>query len=136
ACLPRSAGMTAVPRMLLINAITPATHDMARAVRFYRALGFQVEARDERAAVPSVAVGPGHLNLRAEPRKRRWSWWGRVIVYVEDVDALYTHARTQGLNPSSVPRDAPWGERFFHITDPDGHELSFAQPLGDRRRRP
>jgi hypothetical protein len=21
------------------------------------------------------------------------------------------------------------GERFFHITDPDGHELSFARPL-------
>jgi uncharacterized glyoxalase superfamily protein PhnB len=22
-----------------------------------------------------------------------------------------------------------WGERFFHVTDPDGHELSFAWPL-------
>ncbi|MEC8370717.1 MAG: VOC family protein, partial [Pseudomonadota bacterium] len=21
------------------------------------------------------------------------------------------------------------GERYFHITDPDGHELSFARPL-------
>ena len=21
------------------------------------------------------------------------------------------------------------GERFFHLTDPDGHELSFARPL-------
>jgi uncharacterized glyoxalase superfamily protein PhnB len=28
-----------------------------------------------------------------------------------------------------VPRDAEWGERFFHLTDPDGHELSFAWPL-------
>jgi len=27
------------------------------------------------------------------------------------------------------PRDAAWGERFFHVTDPDGHELSFAEPL-------
>ncbi|MEE9270499.1 MAG: VOC family protein, partial [Candidatus Krumholzibacteria bacterium] len=24
---------------------------------------------------------------------------------------------------------AEWGERYFHITDPDGHELSFARPL-------
>jgi uncharacterized glyoxalase superfamily protein PhnB len=23
-----------------------------------------------------------------------------------------------------APRDAEWGERFFHLTDPDGHELS------------
>ena len=27
------------------------------------------------------------------------------------------------------PRDAEWGERYFHILDPDGHELSFARPL-------
>ncbi|MGH8701888.1 MAG: VOC family protein, partial [Burkholderiales bacterium] len=27
------------------------------------------------------------------------------------------------------PADAPWGERYFHISDPDGHELSFARPL-------
>jgi uncharacterized glyoxalase superfamily protein PhnB len=26
------------------------------------------------------------------------------------------------------PRDAPWGERYFHMRDPDGHELSFARP--------
>jgi len=23
------------------------------------------------------------------------------------------------------PRDASWGERYFHMPDPDGHELSF-----------
>jgi hypothetical protein len=22
-----------------------------------------------------------------------------------------------------------WGERYFHMPDPDGHELSFAGPL-------
>jgi uncharacterized glyoxalase superfamily protein PhnB len=33
-----------------------------------------------------------------------------------------------GLQAES-PRDAGWGERFFHITDPDGHELSFAELL-------
>ena len=32
--------------------------------------------------------------------------------------------------PDSAPRDAEWGERFFHITDPDGHQLSFAWPQG------
>ena len=25
--------------------------------------------------------------------------------------------------------DAPWGERYFHVRDPDGHELSFARLL-------
>jgi hypothetical protein len=31
--------------------------------------------------------------------------------------------------PTTAPRDAEWGERFFHLMDPDGHELSFARPL-------
>ena len=43
---------------------------------------------------------------------------------------LYHHAITGGLKPDTKPRDAEWGERYFHITDPDGHELSFAHPLG------
>jgi uncharacterized glyoxalase superfamily protein PhnB len=34
-----------------------------------------------------------------------------------------------GYRPDTAPRDAEWGERFFHVTDPDGHELSFAKPL-------
>jgi uncharacterized glyoxalase superfamily protein PhnB len=25
--------------------------------------------------------------------------------------------------------DESWGERYFHIVDPDGHELSFARPI-------
>jgi hypothetical protein len=29
-----------------------------------------------------------YLNLVAQPAERRWTWWGRVIFYVADVDAL------------------------------------------------
>jgi uncharacterized glyoxalase superfamily protein PhnB len=28
-----------------------------------------------------------------------------------------------------APSDAPWGERYFHVRDPAGHELSFARLL-------
>jgi uncharacterized glyoxalase superfamily protein PhnB len=52
-----------------------------------------------------------------------------VIIYVSDVDGLYRQALQAGLKPSQEPSDAPWGERYFHITDPDGHEISFARPL-------
>ena len=41
-----------------------------------------------------------------------------------------------GYKPDFEPRDAEWGERFFHLSDPDGHELSFARPLtGDVAKR-
>ena len=42
---------------------------------------------------------------------------------------MYERALRAGLEPSPLPRDAEWGERYFHLTDPDGHELSFARPL-------
>jgi uncharacterized glyoxalase superfamily protein PhnB len=58
-----------------------------------------------------------------------------VIFYDPDVDGLHRRLVAAGYRPSTEPRDAEWGERFFHITDPDGHELSFAWPLSDSRRR-
>ena len=119
-----------------ISAITLATHDMARAVRFYQALGFALRYGGEGASFTSFAVGSGSLNLIAQPPDRGWSWWGRVIFVVADVDALYARAVGLGLHPAAPPRDAEWGERYFHLTDPDGHELSFARPLGDSEDEP
>ena len=112
-----------------ISAITLATHDMARAVRFYRSLGFALHYGGEDASFTSFSVGSGYLNLIAESASRRWSWWGRVIFHVRDVDALHARAEQAGLRPAAPPRDAEWGERYFHLIDPDGHELSFARPL-------
>jgi len=112
-----------------ISAITLATHDMRRAVRFYASLGFDIRHGGEASSFTSLAAGPGYLNLIAQPDQVRWSWWGRVIFYVDDVDALYRRALAAGYRPSTEPRDAEWGERYFHLTDPDGHELSFARPL-------
>jgi uncharacterized glyoxalase superfamily protein PhnB len=112
-----------------ISAITLATHNMARAVHFYRMLGFEVIYGGDHAAFTSFRAGSNYLNLIAQPAERSWSWWGRVIFYHSDVDALHTSVVAAGYRPDTAPRDAEWGERFFHLTDPDGHELSFAWPL-------
>jgi len=117
-----------------LNAITLATHDMARAVAFYRRLGFALRFGGPAADFTSFAVGESHsLNLIARPPGQQWQWWGRTIIYVNDVDAFHARAVSAGLHPEAEPRDAPWGERYFHITDPDGHELSFARPIAARR---
>ena len=49
---------------------------------------------------------------------------------MSDVDACYDRAIGAGLSAKFPPRDAEWGERYFHLTDPDGHEVGFARPLG------
>ena len=120
---------SAVPAIESISAVTLATHDMTRAVRFYRALGFELRYGGAGSAFTSFVVGGGYLNLITADPATSWSWWGRIIFYVSDVDVIYEVALDSGFTPSFMPRDAEWGERYFHITDPDGHELSFATPI-------
>ena len=112
-----------------IGAVTLVTHDMAGSIGFYTSLGFDLINGGPEASFSSFAIGDGFLNLVARPGGRSTSGWGRLIIYVSSVDGLYRKALEFGLTPETPPRDAEWGERYFHLTDPDGHELSFARPL-------
>ncbi|MCI0547133.1 MAG: VOC family protein [Candidatus Rokubacteria bacterium] len=105
---------------------------MARAVGFYQALGFTVHHGGAATGFTSFAVGTGFLNLIAAEPGQTWHRWGRIIIHVDDVDAFHARAVRHGVRPEMPPADAPWGERYFHVLDPDGHELSFAQPLPRR----
>jgi catechol 2,3-dioxygenase-like lactoylglutathione lyase family enzyme len=60
--------------------------------------------------------------------------FGRIIFHSENVDKLYSYLKQDEYISKSVvfesePTNAPWGERFFHIREPNGYQLSFAQPL-------
>jgi catechol 2,3-dioxygenase-like lactoylglutathione lyase family enzyme len=122
-----AATTAAEPSIEALSAITLATRDMTRAFRFYEALGFPLRYGGPNDAFTSFGFGQSFLNLIADMRPV--NWWGRVIIYVSDVDAMYRKALAAGLAPEFAPCNAPWGERYFHIVDPDGHELSFARPL-------
>jgi catechol 2,3-dioxygenase-like lactoylglutathione lyase family enzyme len=111
-----------------LSAITLATHDMGAAVRFYRTVGFEMLYGGEKAGFTSFRACDGYLNLIAQLAEKQWEWWGRTIFYESDVDALYDRLVAAGIRPKAPPRDAEWGERFFHVIDPDGHEISFAWP--------
>jgi len=74
-----------------VSAVTLATHNMARAVAFYRTLGFEIIHGGHGAAFTSFRAGTSFLNLIAQPAERKWSWWGRVIFYHSDVDTLYAN---------------------------------------------
>jgi catechol 2,3-dioxygenase-like lactoylglutathione lyase family enzyme len=113
-----------------ISAVTLVTADMVDAVAFYRALGFHLLYGGPEAAFTSFRVGDGYLNLQLDAAgSPREALWGRVVLWVDDVDAMHRRALAAGFQPQTSPADAPWGERYFHIRDPDGHELSFARPL-------
>jgi uncharacterized glyoxalase superfamily protein PhnB len=114
-----------------ISAVTLVTADMRAAVSFYRAMGFETLYGGADAAFTSFRVGDGYLNLQLDATFTRGAKvWGRVIFWVDDVDEMHSRALDAGLAPEMPPADAPWGERYFHLRDRDGHELSFARPLG------
>jgi catechol 2,3-dioxygenase-like lactoylglutathione lyase family enzyme len=60
--------------------------------------------------------------------------FGRIIFHTENVDRLYSYMKHDEYISKSIvfenePTNASWGERFFHIREPNGYQLSFAQPL-------
>jgi catechol 2,3-dioxygenase-like lactoylglutathione lyase family enzyme len=112
-----------------LSAVTLAVADMARSVHFYTTLGFTIRYGGEDADFTSFTAGGSYLNLALRDGYSGAGPWGRAIFYVSDVDAVYARAITARLKPSTEPRDAEWHERYFHISDPDGHEISFAKPL-------
>jgi len=112
-----------------ISAVTLKVASMANSVRFYRdVLGMQIIYGGEEDCFSSFRTNEGKGPILNLQKGHSVSDWGRLIFYVADVDAIWAYLREKGFHPDS-PQDAPWGERYFHMRDPDGHELSFARPL-------
>jgi catechol 2,3-dioxygenase-like lactoylglutathione lyase family enzyme len=101
---------------------------MSRSVVFYRSLGFEALYGGPDAGFSSFNVGEGYLNLMAVTLPVTGGWC-RVVFYVSNVDDFHAMAIHAGHRPEAPPSDAEWGERYFHLDDPDGHRLSFARPL-------
>lgn len=101
---------------------------MVRSLRFHRdILGLKLLYGGEESTFSSFDIGGTYLNLELSLDVD--TGWGRVIFYCGDVDYVRAYLISKGYG-APEPKDAPWGERFFHVKDPDGHELSMAQPLG------
>jgi len=118
-----------VPTIEKISAVTFRVRDMRAAVQFYRdVLGMELVYGGERAGFSSLRAKDTQSAILNLEEGDTVTDWGRLIFYVADVDAFWAYLCEKGFRPER-PRDASWGERYFHMPDPDGHELSFACPL-------
>lgn len=45
------------------------------------------------------------------------------------VDSVYEQVRANGIEPQEAPTDRSWGERTFHVSDPDGNLIEFDSRL-------
>ncbi len=72
-------------------------------------------------------VDPGHglVSARSLPAQP-----GGLVVFVDDVDAHYRHARSAGATIDSPPTDEPYGQREYSTRDPEGNRWYFATRRG------
>ena len=121
-----------------ISAITLPVSDMKKSVEFYSKIpNFKIVYGGSEAQFTSFLIDDAvksYLNLKLG--KTHSTDFGRIIFYTDDVDDLFTYMQDDKTVSElgkfeSKPQDAIWGERFFHMLDPDGYKMSFATPLGD-----
>jgi catechol 2,3-dioxygenase-like lactoylglutathione lyase family enzyme len=141
-----------------ISAVTLIIENMARSCRFYSQIpGFKlVYGGSSNDTFTTFEIGQKHtskmclnlelgiINNNREPNyhtanndNRKRQYFGRIIFHTEDVDKLYFYFKNNMtisnlISFENEPTNATWGERYFHVRDPDGYQLSFAEPIGDR----
>jgi catechol 2,3-dioxygenase-like lactoylglutathione lyase family enzyme len=117
------------PTIERVSAITLRVSNMKVSLQFYRdVLGMKMVYGGDRSSFSSLRANDlesAILNLEEGDGVSRW---GRIIFHVTDVDSFWTLLKKEGFDPE-LPRDASWGEHYFHVLDPDGHQLSFARLL-------
>lgn len=135
-----------------ISAITLRIKEMDRSCRFYSQIpGFRlIYGGSFNDIFSTYEIGESncskiYLNLELIPPTNDQNnqndyvttsrkHFGRIIFHTDDVDKLYDYFKNDESISTDVifenaPIDAPWGERYFHIREPDGYQLSFATPL-------
>ena len=124
-----------------ISAVTLLVSDMKRSFDFYSKIpNFKVVYGGPDARFTSFLIDDvvkSYLNLKLSTEfspTGHVSENTRIIFYTDDVDGLFAYMQEDTTFKEyfeSKPQDATWGERFFHMLDPDGYKMSFATPLGD-----
>jgi catechol 2,3-dioxygenase-like lactoylglutathione lyase family enzyme len=115
-----------------VDNVGVAVSDLESSLRFYSALGFEVESRDETPAatlragearlwVFQTTGGPGPARDAGLTANR--TGFDHVSFWVGDVDAAAERARAAGLALESEPADQEWGYRATSLLDPDGNRI-------------
>ncbi|MBO1335454.1 VOC family protein [Streptomyces sp. VRA16 Mangrove soil] len=111
-----------------MDAIGVGTSDLAASLAFYRLLGLVFP--DGAEQLPHVETAPADgIRLMFDPdgdaadRGR-----GRIALafHCSDaagVDAAYEKVTAAGHHGESEPFDAPWGQRYAVVHDPDGNQV-------------
>jgi catechol 2,3-dioxygenase-like lactoylglutathione lyase family enzyme len=118
-----------------LDAVGVIVSSMGEAISFYRRLGLEFPAGSE-SQPHAEAPGPGGLRvmLDTEESVRSFSEWEppaggyRVALAFlcqspAEVDQLHMELVGAGGRSHLAPFDAPWGQRYASVLDPDGNAV-------------
>ena len=93
-----------------------------------------IEDEDRDDDYSSSAANFNNIESNLGGKTKGGESFGRVIFHTDNVDKLYSYMQHDEYVSKSIifenkPTNATWGERFFHIREPNGYQLSFAQTL-------
>jgi predicted enzyme related to lactoylglutathione lyase len=121
-----------------IAAVGVASRELSRAVAFYEALGFRF---------PPIAPGEDHVEAEGAvrlmidtaaliegligepPRPANTAAFAVLAASPAAVDDLAARAAAAGGTVVLAPFDAPWGQRYATVADPDGYRVDLFCPL-------
>jgi len=122
--------LTGVSPVLLVS-------DLERSIAFYRdLLGFECETFGEPAnfavatrddVVLLLSLAPAGTQLVPNWHVVHGMW--NVYVRIDDADAIYAEVQERGCPIDYSLANKPHGFREFGVTDPDGYDVAFGQPL-------
>jgi uncharacterized glyoxalase superfamily protein PhnB len=116
-----------------ISAVGVTATDLGRAVAFYSLLGFSFPPFDEgedhvestnagaRLMIDSVGLVTGLLG--EAPRPGNTSAFAVRLPVPGQVDGLVNRVAAAGHTVVTAAFDAPWGQRYATVADPDGYRV-------------
>jgi uncharacterized glyoxalase superfamily protein PhnB len=126
--------------------ITPYLYyeNVDRALRFLakafglRRHGVQMRGPDGKISHAAMKLGDALVMMGRPPAgyrnpKRLGQATQSLYVEVKEVDKHFRRARKAGARILSEPVDTEYGHRRYGVTDPEGHEWYFAQPIQRRQ---
>ncbi|MER5948709.1 VOC family protein [Streptomyces sp. NPDC001904] len=111
-----------------LDAIGVGTSDLAASLAFYRLLGLAFpEGAEQQPHVEAETAGG--IRLMFDPDESAADQGrGRIALAFHcgdaaGVDAAYEKVTAAGHHGESKPFDAPWGQRYAVVHDPDGNQI-------------
>jgi uncharacterized glyoxalase superfamily protein PhnB len=126
------------PETLRLRTLTPGftATDLQRSIAFYRdVLGFVIgDEWRENGALTGCEIHAGAVTFMlnqddfAKGRDRTKGVGTRLWCHTaQDLDRVAAEIKIRGGVLDQEPRDMPWGDRVFMISDPDGFKFTFVQ---------